>query len=102
VEPALLKAVIFHETGNMKFPGAPSAKKKNNFGGIMLPKGGLRTYATPEEGIAAVAKLLGGKYKGKSIADIAKNYAPVGAANDPNNLNANWIKAVTKLYYQFR
>lgn len=97
VNPALVKAIIHAETGNMT---SKAAKNKNNFGGIMKGKN-LRIYDTPEEGIEAVAKLLGGKYKGKSIADIAKNYAPIGAANDPNNLNANWVKNVTKLFDQY-
>lgn len=68
-----------------------------------MGKDGLRIFETAEEGVEAVAKLLGTKrYKGKSIADIGAIYAPVGASNDPTNLNSNWVRAVTKLYNQFK
>ena len=99
MDPALVKAIIEHETGNMS---APAAKNKNNFGGIM-GKGGLRTYETPDEGIEAVAKLLStSRYKGKSIPQIGAIYAPVGAANDPNGLNKAWVKSVTALYNKYK
>lgn len=98
MDPALVKAIISHETGNMT---SSAAKNKNNFGGIM-GSNGLRSYQTPEEGIEAVAKLLStSRYKGKSIADIGAIYAPVGAGNDPTNLNSNWVKGVTKLFNQY-
>lgn len=98
MDPALLKAIIMHETGNMT---SAAAKKKYNFGGIM-GAGGLKSFSTAEEGIEAVAKLLASKrYKGKSIAQIGAIYAPVGASNDPNNLNSNWVSGVSKYYDQF-
>lgn len=98
MDPALVKAVIQHETGNMT---SSAAKNKNNFGGIM-GKDGLRTYNTSDEGIEAVAKLLATpRYKGKTIAQIGAIYAPVGAANDPTGLNNHWVNAVTKLYEQY-
>lgn len=98
VDPALVKAVIYQETGDMT---SSAAKNKNNFGG-MMGKGGLMSFDTPEAGIEAVAKLLASdRYKGKTIAQIGAIYAPVGAGNDPNGLNASWVKNVSKLYYQF-
>jgi hypothetical protein len=98
VNPALVKAVIMHETGNMT---SSAAKNKNNFGGIM-GSNGLRTFDSPEAGIEAVAKLLASdRYRGKSIAQIGAMYAPVGAANDPNNLNSNWVRNVTQYFNQF-
>jgi hypothetical protein len=98
VDPALVKAVIYTETGNMT---SAAAKNKNNFGGIM-GSGGLKSFDSPEAGIEAVAKLLSSdRYKGKSIAQIGAIYAPVGASNDPNNLNSNWVRNVTALYNQF-
>lgn len=98
VDPALVKAIITHETGNMT---SKAARNKNNFGGIM-GSDGLRTYDTPEEGIEAVANLLStSRYKGKSIAQIGSIYAPIGAGNDPNNLNSNWVSGVTKFYNQY-
>jgi hypothetical protein len=99
VDPALLKAIIKHETGDMT---SNAARKKFNFGGIM-GKNGLRVFDSAEEGIEAVAKLLStDRYRGKSIAQIGSIYAPVGASNDPNNLNSNWVKNVTALYNQYR
>ncbi len=98
MDPALVKAVIAHETGNME---SAAARNKNNFGGIM-GSNGLRSYETPDEGIEAVAKLLAStRYKGKSIAEIGSIYAPIGAGNDPNGINRNWVSGVTKLYNQF-
>ena len=98
MDPALVKAVIQHETGNLS---SSAAKNKNNFGGIM-GSNGLRSYDTSDQGIEAVAKLLSTpRYKGKSIAQIGAIYAPVGAGNDPTNLNRHWVDAVTKLYNQY-
>lgn len=98
MDPALVKAIIAHETGDMT---SNAARKKFNFGGIM-GKDGLRTYGSAEEGIEAVAKLLSTpRYKGKTIEQIGAIYAPVGASNDPNNLNSNWVKGVYKLYNQY-
>lgn len=99
VDPALVKAIIQHETGNMT---SSAAKNKNNFGGIM-GSGGLKSFQTAEEGIEAVAKLLSSdRYRGKSIAQIGAIYAPVGASNDPTGLNNHWVSGVTKFYNQYR
>lgn len=79
-----------------------AAKNKNNFGG-MMGKNGLMTFDSPEAGIEALAKLLASdRYKGKSIAQIGAIYAPVGASNDPNNLNSNWVKSVSAFYNQYK
>lgn len=32
------------------------------------------------------------------IVFLSKTYSPIGAANDPNNLNVNWIRNVTFFY----
>lgn len=32
------------------------------------------------------------------IAFLGKAYAPIGASNDPNGLNKNWVNNVTKIY----
>ncbi len=99
MDPALVKAIIQHETGNMT---SKAAKSKNNFGGIM-GSGGLRTYGSAEEGIDAVAKLLAtDRYRGKSIPQIGAIYAPIGASNDPNGLNNHWVSGVTKFYNQYK
>lgn len=98
MDPALVKAIIAHETGDMT---SNAAKNKYNFGGIM-GKDGLRTYDSPEAGIEAVAKLLAtDRYRGKTIAQIGAIYAPVGASNDPNGLNNHWVQGVMKFYNQY-
>ena len=33
---------------------------------------------------------------------LSKRYCPVGAENDPNGLNVNWVKNVTKWFEKFR
>ncbi len=32
------------------------------------------------------------------ISYLSKTYCPIGAANDPKNLNSNWVKNVTFFY----
>ena len=36
--------------------------------------------------------------KGDFISFLQKRYAPIGASNDPRNLNSNWYKNVSKFY----
>jgi len=36
--------------------------------------------------------------QGEFIPFLAKTYAPIGASNDPTNLNKNWIKNVSHFY----
>jgi hypothetical protein len=36
------------------------------------------------------------------IAFLGKRYAPVGAANDPHNLNSHWVSNVRWFYERFR
>lgn len=35
---------------------------------------------------------------GDFISYLGSSYAPIGAKNDPNNLNKNWVKNVTYFY----
>lgn len=39
--------------------------------------------------------------KGKFIVFLGNRYCPVGAGNDPDNLNRHWIKNVTKFATRF-
>lgn len=96
IDVVLLAAIAIHETGNGT---SKAVREKNNPGGIM-GSGGLRTFATLDEGIHAMAKLLYDGYISQgltTIAQIGRKYAPVGANNDPNNLNAHWVPNVTKI-----
>src|SRR5690606_6004226 len=54
-----------------------------------------------EENIATVARGLRTGYIDDgldTIDEIQKRYCPVGAANDPTGLNANWLRNVRLLY----
>lgn len=81
-----------HETGD----GTSSAfRNKKNAMGISDAKGVLQMPSV-RSGIFRMAKVLGGKahYKGRSLREIAKVYAPVGAQNDPRGLNGGWLGGV--------
>jgi len=39
--------------------------------------------------------------KGEYLAFLAKRYCPIGADNDPNGLNHNWLRNVRKLRKRF-
>lgn len=97
VHPALLAAISQHETGN---GNSLAAREKNNVAGMMGPNG-LRSYATVEESIMAMARNLGNNYLGKgltTIGEIGAKYAPIGASNDPTGLNNHWVSGVTKYF----
>lgn len=93
ISPALLAAVIAHETGRGRNVRA------NNVAGIMNPETGFRTkqgFATISDGIAAAGRVVAKNYRaaGGDLGKMGQRYAPVGAANDPNGLNAGWAKGV--------
>jgi hypothetical protein len=99
VAPNILAAISMHETGN----GTSSAfRNKNNAMGISNASGPVEVGSVAES-IDKMARLLGkginegtGPYANvKSIADIANIYAPLGAGNDPRNLNQFWTQGVT-------
>lgn len=99
IDPKLMMAIAMHETGNGT---SQLAQSQNNIAGITDPnKGGFASYRTIGDGIDALGSLLQW-YKsngwGTSIPDIQKHYAPVGAGNDPNGLNNNWINGVSYFY----
>lgn len=102
INPALLAAIAAHETGN----GTSNAlASKNNVGGMMNPKGGgLMTFGSIEEGIDAMARNLQKNYFSQgldTVEEIQRKYAPIGAGNDPTNLNKNWVNGVNRFYQQF-
>jgi hypothetical protein len=97
VDPVLIAAISMHETGN----GTSNlCVKYGNVGGITNGSG-FRHYPSVISGIYDMASVLWSGYisKGlKTITDIQRKYAPVGAGNDPTNLNSNWISGVTRFY----
>lgn len=89
-----------HETGKWT---SKAFKNKNNFGGVMK-NGSLANYKTQDEGLDAFITLLKNYYFGEgrtTIEQIGAKYCPVGAKNDPNNLNKNWVPKVTYYYEQY-
>lgn len=98
VDPVLLAAIAFHETGYGK---SNLVKNKNNPGGLYNSSaGGFYEFSSLAEGLDAMAANLNKLYISQglvSIVQIGNKYAPIGVANDPNNLNANWIPTVSNI-----
>ncbi len=94
LDPRALVAIAGHETIFMVY--GPAARINNPFG-----IGPGRVYPNPAASIRAAATLLAKNYVGEgrtTLATISAKYAPVGVANDPTNLNANWVGGVGTLY----
>lgn len=95
VDPRLLVAISGAETSFGTY--GPSQTIHNPFG--MGP--GI-VYPSWQDAIAGAARNLGGSlYKGSglyTIAQIQNRWAPLGAGNDPSNLNSNWFVNVSKYY----
>lgn len=92
VPPLLMIAIIVNESG---WGTGANAMQQNNPLSVMGNKSiGESTYDTIEEGLHAGAKNLYEGYIKKGLdtpKKIGPKYAPVGASNDPDNLNANWV-----------
>lgn len=101
VDPALAAAISISETGHGT---SYAARVQNNPGGIMDWNNNWKTvkqFSSLEEGIKYQIKNLKDTYISQgltSIEAIGSKYAPIGASNDPNNLNKNWIPTVTEYY----
>jgi cell wall-associated NlpC family hydrolase len=93
LDPRMLVAISGAETSFGTY--GPSQLIHNPFG-----MGPGRVYASWEEAIAAAANNLAGPlYLGAgkvTIGQISGTWAPLGAVNDPNNLNSNWTRNVSR------
>lgn len=72
----------------------------NNPGGLFF-MGKFMKFETIEDGITQMVRDLKIGYFDKGLDTIEKiqpKWAPLGADNDPNNLNSNWIRNVTDIY----
>ncbi len=104
LDPNLLAAIMANETG---WGTSNAIVNHNNPGGMMDPTTNwskIKTYSSLEEGINAVASNLKRNYIDQgltTIGSIGAKYCPVGAANDPNGLNSNWVPGVTSVYNDF-
>ena len=103
VNPRLLAAIAMHETGNGT---SRFARQLNNVGGIMDPKHNWqrgKRFASLDEGIQYMARNLRKNYLDKglrTLEQIQRKYAPVGARNDPRSLNRHWVSGVSKYLKQ--
>jgi cell wall-associated NlpC family hydrolase len=95
LDPRVLVAISGAETSFATY--GPSQLIRNPFG-----LGPGRVYPSWEEAIAAAARNLAGPlYRGAgkaTIAQISGTWAPLGAANDPGNLNSAWTRNVSNYY----
>jgi hypothetical protein len=103
VNPALMLAIGQQEStlginGNVALAGG------YNYYGFTdsSDSSGWKRFSTAEEAINRQAKYLAEGYlyyandQKTTISAIGSVYCPVGATNDPNNLNKNWVPGVTK------
>lgn len=98
IDPVLFASITLHESTR----GTSNAiRTYNNPGGLMNPGGGgLMVFATLDEGLAAMGRTLYNRIRVDGLTTIEKLgsvYAPVGATNDPNNLNQHWVPNVTSI-----
>lgn len=99
IPPSLFIAIIAHESNWGKSPGA---KEKNNPLSVM-GNGNISNsgFSTIDKGLEAGAKNLESLYISKGLntpEKIGPKYAPtIGATNDPDGSNNNWIPAVKSI-----
>ena len=97
VDWRLAVAISMHETGKYT---SVAFNKLNNVGGNFR-NGNLMTFSNLDEGIEFFVNTLKTKYIDlglDTIEEISVKYAPIGADNDPNNLNQYWVSGVTRRY----
>ncbi|HCU7140884.1 TPA: CHAP domain-containing protein [Staphylococcus aureus] len=96
IPPNLFVAIIASESEWGK--GMNATKQKNPLS--IMGNGPLKVYNSVEDGLNAGAKNLYDLYikEGLTTPDkIGPKYAPVGASNDPSNMNKRWIPTVTSI-----
>ena len=94
IDPRALVAIAAHETILATY--APAQVINNPFG-----IGPGRRFETRAAAITFAADLLAQHYVGegrRTLAEIGGKWAPLGATNDPANLNANWTAGVGASY----
>ncbi|WP_081385912.1 NlpC/P60 family protein [Bacillus safensis] len=99
IDPVLMLAIIINETGW----GKSSAIIEHNNPAGLMSSSGIIHYPTLDEGLQAQGRTLHNLIIKRGLTSIEKlgsAYAPVGAANDPNGLNKNWVPTVTSFVKQ--
>lgn len=100
IDPVLFGAIALHETG---YGTSNGVVNKNNPGGLMNPATDWQTlqrFTTLRKGLEAMAGTLYNRIIEDglvTIEQLGEVYAPIGARNDPNNLNKHWIPTMKKL-----
>ena len=77
---------------------------KNNFGGV-TKNGKMASYNTNEEGLEAFISLLKRRYFDQGLTTpekIQPVYCPIGAKNDPNGINKNWLPVVSQFWKEYK
>lgn len=89
ISSALMASIMGHESGYGRNLNG------NNPGGIM-DHSKKKQFGSLDEGIAKTAETIAKNFKagGGTIEGLGEKYAPIGAANDPNNLNKSWVPGV--------
>lgn len=99
IDPILFLAIIILETG---WADSELIQTNNNPGGLYY-NGEFMKFDTMQEGFESMARTLRNRIYVDGLVTIDRlgtKYAKVGADNDPNNLNANWVPEVTKIVEQ--
>ena len=97
VDWRLAIAISMHETGKYT---SVAFNDNNNVGGNFR-NGSLMVFEDLDKGIDFFISNLKKNYIDlglDTIEEISVKYAPIGAENDPNNLNQYWVIGVTKYY----
>lgn len=95
VNPALMVAIGQQESA-LGTAGIVNSHPYNYYG-LTAAGGGWAEFSSWEEAINNQARYLRTNYLDQgltTIPQIGAKYAPVGASNDPNNLNSNWVTGV--------
>jgi len=96
IPSSLFMSIIASESSWGKTPNATVYKNPLS----LMGAGPLKSFSTIEEGLDVGAKNLFDLYISQGLdtpEKIGPKYAPVGATNDPTNLNSNWVTNVSKI-----
>lgn len=100
VSAAMMAAIANSES---TYGTSPAARNKNNVAGIMSASSNyteLATFSSVDACLESLAKNLRNNYinQGRvTVSQIHEKYCPIGANNDPTNLNVNWGRCVASL-----
>ena len=101
-EQAIISVAISKwETGSWT---SVAYNQKNNIGGMMC-KSGLIAYNSLDDGINSFIVNLKQNYFDLGLDTLEKiqpKYCPIGAKNDPNGLNKNWLSGTKKMYEELK